>query len=109
MVDVCVEECAPEGDYCHFELKEGVNLSDMPRFPTEEFLNQMPPKVRQVVVAVYLAKMVDHLQGVEDYERPAVYRPRRRQVSSQSQAAADPEKEKPSPSPNGAKGSKPVK
>ena len=107
MVDVCVEECAPAGDYRHFELKEGVNLPDMPRFPTEEFLKQMPPKVRQVVVAIYLAKMVDHLQGIESPDMPVAYRPRRSQVSSQT--VADPESEKPPPSPNGAKGSNPGK
>lgn len=107
-VDVCIEECAPEGDCRHFEIKDGVNLRDLPRFPLNEFLKQLPPKVRQVVVAVYLAKLVDEAQGIESFERPIAYRPRHRQLLGLTQAIAllaDPEEEKPAPSPNGAKDS----
>jgi hypothetical protein len=101
MVDVCVEDCAPKGDCRHFDLKDGVNLQDMSRFPLEEFLNQMPPKVRQVVAAVYLAKVVDFLQGVE---KPVDYLLRRRIPKI---FVIDPDIEKPAPSPNGAKNSHP--
>src|SRR5512139_3712645 len=76
MTDVCVEDCAQAGDYRHFEIKSGVNLSEMPRFPMNEFVNQMPLKVRQIVVAIYLAKIVDHLQGVELSAAPRLVDPR---------------------------------
>jgi hypothetical protein len=57
-------------DYHWFVLRKGVNLEDMPPFPLDEFLHQMPPKVRQVVAAVYLAKIVDFLQGRYEDELP---------------------------------------
>lgn len=62
--DLCLEECAPARDYRWFELQAGVGFLDLPRFPLHEFLNDMHPHVRQVVVAVYLAKITDFLQGV---------------------------------------------
>jgi hypothetical protein len=68
--DLCVEECAPNVDYSWFLLKPDLNLEEMPPFPLAEFLDEMPPRVRQVVAAVYLAKIVDHLQGRYEYKLP---------------------------------------
>jgi hypothetical protein len=61
---VCFEECAPARDYRWFQLKENVDLLTLPRFPLHEFLEEMCPNVRQIVVAIYLAKIADFLQGV---------------------------------------------
>lgn len=67
--DLCMEDCAPARDYRHFRLKAGIGLAVMPRFPLHEFVTDMPSKVRQVVVAIYLAKITDYLQGhVDDRE-----------------------------------------
>jgi len=68
--DLCVEDCAPNIDYRWFEIRKGVNLEEMPHFPLDEFIKHMPPKVRQIVAAVYLSKIVDQLQGRYEYERP---------------------------------------
>jgi hypothetical protein len=63
MNDVCVENCALKKDMSAFELKKGVELSDLPPFPLDEFIHTMTPKERQVVMAVYMAKAVDFIQG----------------------------------------------
>jgi hypothetical protein len=80
MTDICIGACAPAGDYRHFDIKSGMNLSDMPRFPTEEFVNQMPPKVKTLVAGIYLAKVVDHLQGVELSAAPRLNSPKSRRM-----------------------------
>jgi hypothetical protein len=64
LTDVCLETCARARDYRGFELKKDVTLLTMPRFPLKEFTEEMHPRARQVIVAVYLAKIVDFLQGV---------------------------------------------
>jgi hypothetical protein len=65
LTDVCLEACARARDYRAFELKKGVTLLTMPRFPLKEFTEEMHPRARQVIVAIYLAKIVDFLQGIE--------------------------------------------
>jgi len=80
MSEGCVEGCAPAKDYRFFELKKGVNLPEMPRFPLKEFQEEMSPRVRQIVVAIYVSKIVDALQGVQD-ERPNYDYSRSRKVS----------------------------
>jgi hypothetical protein len=74
MNDICLEECAPAKDYSHFELKK-INLEDMPAFPLEDFTNGMSPRVRGIVLAVYITKIVDALQGRVEYGR-VIDRPR---------------------------------
>jgi len=64
LADVCFEECAPARDYRRFQLKEKIDLLTMPRFPLQDFLEEMSPNVRQIVVAIYIAKITDFLQGV---------------------------------------------
>jgi hypothetical protein len=59
----CMEECAPVKNYRHFKLRPNVGLMNMPRFPLREFLEEMPAATRQIVAAVYFAKIVDELQG----------------------------------------------
>jgi len=79
MGEMCIERCVPAKDYSWFELKE-INFQDLPPFPIEEFSNGMPAKVRGLVVAAYLKKIVDFLQGVED-ER-VTYSERCRRISN---------------------------
>ena len=60
-----MEKCALKRDCSAFEIKPGLKLTDLPRFPLEESA-QMTRDERFTSVSVYLAKVVDHLQGVED-------------------------------------------
>jgi hypothetical protein len=68
MNEVCIESCAIKRDCSAFEVKEELKLEDMPRFPLSQSA-QMTKEERFTSVTVYLAKVVDHLQGVEDESR----------------------------------------
>ena len=57
----CVEECSVNRDCSYFEAKPNLKLEDMPRFPETK---GMTKEEKFTSVTVYLAKVVDHLQGV---------------------------------------------
>jgi hypothetical protein len=80
--DVCVGHCAEKKDCSYFDLKKGVNLLDLPSFPLEDFLNRLSPDERKTIMAVYTAKIADHLQGKETNEQPLT--PPRRRSSNYS-------------------------
>jgi hypothetical protein len=61
--DICVEHCAIKRDCSGFEPKD-FNFTDMPRFPRT---NGKTKEEKFAIVAIYLAKVVDYLKGVEDY------------------------------------------
>lgn len=63
MNDSCIELCNPNRDMSAFELKKGVSLPDLPPFPLDDFQKAMTGEERKVIMAVYLAKTVDFLQG----------------------------------------------
>ena len=65
MNEVCIEQCAINHDCSGFEPKKDLKLEDMPRFPLKESA-AMTKEERFTAVTIYLAKVVDHLQGVED-------------------------------------------
>jgi len=65
MNEVCIEQCAINHDCSGFEPKKDLKLEDMPRFPLDASFG-MTKEERFTAVTVYLAKVVDHLQGVED-------------------------------------------
>jgi len=65
MSEVCIEHCAVKRDCSGFALKPGMNLIDLPRFPIDS-ISQMTKEEKFTSVAVYIAKTVDHLKGVED-------------------------------------------
>jgi hypothetical protein len=46
-------------------MKPGVNLIDMPRFPIDQ-IGEMTREEKFASVAVYIAKTVDYLKGVQD-------------------------------------------
>ena len=73
MNDVCVEGCAVKRDCSYFRLKKGINLVDMPRFPIQD-ISEMTKEEKFTSVAVYISKIVDHLQGAEgngyDFDYP---------------------------------------
>lgn len=63
MNDVCVENCAIKRDCSGFLPKENLDLADMPRFPRT---NEMTREEKFTSVTIYLAKVVDHLKGIEN-------------------------------------------
>ena len=64
MNEICVEDCAIKRDCSAFEPKPDLNLSNMPPFPLKASAT-MTKEERFTSVTVYLAKIVDHLQGRE--------------------------------------------
>ena len=67
MNQVCVENCAIVRDTSYFELKPGVNMENIPRYPLDE-TERMTKDEKFTSVVVYLSKVVDHLKGVDDGE-----------------------------------------
>src|SRR5215216_416619 len=72
MNEICIEHCAAKRDCSAFEPKPNLKLSDMPRFPLNASA-EMTKEEKFTSVTVYLAKVVDHLQGNED-EAPVIRR-----------------------------------
>jgi len=68
MNEICVEDCAIKRDCSAFELKPNIKLEDMPRFPLKESAN-MTKEEKFTSVTVYLAKVIDHLQGKVDEQQ----------------------------------------
>src|SRR5690349_10320720 len=64
MNEICIEDCALKRDCSAFEPKPNLKLSDMPQFPLHETAN-MTKEERFASVTIYLAKIVDHLNGTE--------------------------------------------
>lgn len=62
MSEICVEKCAVNRDCSGFEPKADLRLSNMPRFPETK---GMTKEEKFTLVTIYLAKIVDHLQGIE--------------------------------------------
>ena len=63
MNEACLEGCAIRRDCSDFQIKKGLQLADLPRFPDTA---GMTKEEKFTSVTVYLAKVVDHLQGVSD-------------------------------------------
>jgi hypothetical protein len=72
MNEVCVENCAIKRDCSAFQPKPDLKLSDMPRFPLDES-SKMTKEERFASVTIYLAKVVDHLNGTEDVSTKTIY------------------------------------
>jgi hypothetical protein len=84
MNEICVEHCAIQRDCSAFEPKPNLKLSDMPRFPLNDSA-EMTKEEKFTSVTVYLAKVVDHLQGNED-EAPVIF-PRASRASINTEIA----------------------
>jgi hypothetical protein len=67
MSEMCCEHCAIKRDTSYFEPKPDLNLSNMPRFPETK---DMTKEEKFTSVAIYLSKVVNHLQGVDDEPIP---------------------------------------
>ena len=77
MNDVCIEECVLDRKAARFELKPGMTLEDLPKYPVND-ANDMTKEEKFTSVVVYLSKVVDHLQGADG--RKDIYPSRRRIV-----------------------------
>jgi len=75
MTDLCLENCALERKGRWFQLKNDLSIQDMPRFPINEFVDDMTPDERKIILGSYTAKLVDQAQGVI-YEPRFIQRPR---------------------------------
>jgi hypothetical protein len=80
MNEICVEDCAIKRDCSAFEPLKGLKLADLPRFPKT---TDMTREEKFTSVTIYLAKIVDHLQGVED-ESTTIRRPNTYSTPSRS-------------------------
>jgi hypothetical protein len=86
MNELCVEHCSIKRDCSGFEEKPNLKLADMPHFPNTEGMSR---EEKFTSVTIYLAKVVDSLQGTEDeYGSVAVHRPQR-STSSKPKAIAE--------------------
>lgn len=71
MNEICVESCAAKKDCSAFAPKPNLKLADMPRFPETEGMTR---EEKFTSVTIYLAKVVDHLQGLENEQETFVVR-----------------------------------
>ena len=74
MNEVCIEHCAITKDCSAFDPKPNLKLGDLPRFPLEASAN-MTKEEKFTSVTVYLAKVVDHLNGVNDERKDLLFSP----------------------------------
>jgi hypothetical protein len=88
MSEVCIEHCAIKRDCSNFNPKPNLKLDDMPRFPIRASAS-MTKEEKFTSVAVYLAKVVDHLKGVEDPEQFNFRRPSRPVTVYERKAVAE--------------------
>jgi hypothetical protein len=58
-----IEDCALFRDARHFEPKD-LNIEDMPRFPRDEFENEMGNDERKKCLAIYMERLTDQAQGI---------------------------------------------
>ena len=72
MNEICIEDCAVTRDCSAFELKPNLKLADLPRFPLKES-GSMTKEEKFTSVTIYLAKVVDHLQGNEETPSPITF------------------------------------
>lgn len=72
MNDICLENCAVKRNCSGFSPKPDLRLADLPRFPKTEGMSK---EEKFSCVTIYLAKIVDHLNGIEDECKSVVIQP----------------------------------
>jgi hypothetical protein len=58
------DACLKDNHKTSFQPRVNLALEDLPPFPRMDFEDGMPVKMRQVVVALYMEKIMERLQGV---------------------------------------------
>src|SRR5215212_8357521 len=82
MNEICIEHCAVGRDCSAFEPKPNLKLADMPQFPLKESAD-MTKEEKFTSVTVYLAKVIDHLQGSEEETPVTLPRASRANISTE--------------------------
>lgn len=85
MNEICVENCAIRRDCSGFEPKSNLKLEDMPRFPKTEGMTR---DEKFTSVSIYLSKVVDLLQGVQDEHGTVIIR--RPHINSETSSRVSP-------------------
>ena len=70
MSEICIEQCAINRDCSGFVPKPNLKLGDMPRFPKTEGMSR---EEKFTSVTIYLSKVVDHFQGIEDEPQHLIF------------------------------------
>lgn len=73
MNEICVEHCAITKDMSGFDPKPDVSLLDLSRFPLND-VDDMTKEEKFKVVAIYLSKIVDYLQGNKNEDTTITFR-----------------------------------
>ena len=81
MNEICIEHCAIKRDCSAFEPAKSLKLIDMPKFPNTA---NMTREEKFTSVTIYLAKIVDHLQGEPDEYIYPIRRPDLHSAGSRS-------------------------
>jgi len=84
MNEICIESCNPKGDCSGFEVKPNLTLDDMPPFPETK---DMSKEEKFTSVTIYLSKVIDHLQGIEDERYGSFFPKAERKVSTHESKA----------------------
>jgi hypothetical protein len=58
------DPCLKDNNKTFFQPRVNLALEDLPPFPRVDFEDGMPVKMRQVVIALYMEKIMERLQGV---------------------------------------------
>lgn len=66
MNEACVNTCAPKRDTSYFQLKDGLNLEDLPHFPQRQWQEEMTGSERQAIAGIYLKAFDNHLRGIRN-------------------------------------------
>lgn len=56
------ETCLEDIQYPSFEPRRNLNLEDLPAFPLKEINHNMPPRMREIVLGVYIDTIVRTMQ-----------------------------------------------
>ena len=75
MNQICLEKCHLDRKCSAFEIRKDLNLIDLPSFPVEDFIHNMSPDERKVILAVYMTLLIDDKKGVIHHGPPIIRRP----------------------------------
>lgn len=66
MNEACVTKCAPKRNTSYFELKQELNLEDIPPFPQKAWQSELNNLERRAIIGVYLKIIIDDLKGIRN-------------------------------------------
>ncbi|MEM7335552.1 MAG: hypothetical protein AAF490_25975 [Chloroflexota bacterium] len=66
MNEACIQVCSSNRDTSYFELKDALNLEDVPPFPQKAWQSELSNLERKAIAGVYLKLVVDQLKGIQN-------------------------------------------